>query len=171
MTETCCCPSDAGSETCERRTEAQMALCPTCQQVGKRVDALTLKALLAVPLTSLRPVEYRFCRTPTCPTVYYSVDGVQCVGEADLRERVYQKHPADEEVFACYCFRYKVGDVRAAVARGQAQPIIAAINAGIQAGQCACDIRNPQGSCCLGNLHAMIQASKAEMGGVSREAV
>jgi hypothetical protein len=171
MTESCCGPSEAGSGTCEPDAGPKIVKCPTCQQVGKRVDTLTLKALLAVPLTNIRLVEYRFCRTPTCQTVYYSVDGAQCFGEGDLRERVYQKHSAEEEVFACYCFRYKVGDVRAAVAQGHTQPIVAAINAGVQAGQCACDIRNPQGSCCLGNIHAMIQASKAEMGGGSREAV
>ena len=31
------------------------------------------------------------------------------------------------------------------------------IHAGINAGQCACDLRNPQGSCCLGNVRGLIK--------------
>ena len=31
------------------------------------------------------------------------------------------------------------------------------IDAGIQAGQCACDLRNPQGSCCLGNVRGLVK--------------
>ncbi|MGQ0605107.1 MAG: putative iron-sulfur cluster-binding metallochaperone [Anaerolineales bacterium] len=131
--------------------------CPTNGQTGKPVDSLTLKALVAIPLTRLTSNAYRFCRASDCLTVYYSPDGAHCFGEAELRERVYQKHPADDDMFVCYCFRHTVGDVRAALVEQRAGAILDAINAGIQAGQCACDIRNPQGSCCLGNVRALIQ--------------
>jgi hypothetical protein len=131
--------------------------CPTCQETGKPVDSLTLKALLAVPLTGVRQPEYRFCQTADCPVVYYSADGSQCFNESDLRERVYQKHPEDEDVFVCYCFRHTVGSIREELARTGTSTVVAAISAGIQAGQCACDIRNPQASCCLGNIHKVVR--------------
>ena len=35
--------------------------------------------------------------------------------------------------------------------------IVDDINTGINAGQCACDLRNPQGSCCLGNVRGLIK--------------
>jgi hypothetical protein len=35
--------------------------------------------------------------------------------------------------------------------------LIEEIKAGIKTGQCACDIRNPQGSCCLGNVSAVVK--------------
>ena len=38
-----------------------------------------------------------------------------------------------------------------------ASTIVERIQAGIQAGQCACDIRNPQGHCCLGNVRDLIE--------------
>jgi hypothetical protein len=31
------------------------------------------------------------------------------------------------------------------------------IDTGINTGQCACDLRNPQGSCCLGNVRGLIK--------------
>ena len=128
------------------------AACPTNGQVGRRVDTQTVKAMLNLPLNVLRNVDYRFCSDPNCPTVYYSVDGSQTFTETDLRERVFQKHPQDANVFVCYCFRHTVGN---ALAEGKR--VASEIDQGIQNNQCACDIRNPQGSCCLGNVNRLVK--------------
>jgi hypothetical protein len=128
------------------------------------VDPLTLKALLAIPLTRMTSSEYRFCRDPHCPTVYYSLDGTQRFSEPDMREKVYQKHPGDEDVFVCYCFRHTIGSIRAELVATGSTSVIEAINTGIQAGKCACDIRNPQGTCCLGNVRAVVLRLQEEMG-------
>jgi len=89
--------------------------------------------------------------------VYYSAGGEQRFTEDDLRERVHQKHPADEDVFVCYCFRHTPRSIEAELASTGRSTVVASITAGIQAGQCACDIRNPQGSCCLGNVRAVVE--------------
>ena len=157
MTETCSCPPEAGSATCDSRGSVTISSCPVCPKTGKLVDSLTLKALLNVPLTDVRRVEYRFCSTPDCPVVYYSQDGTQTFLEIDLRERVYQKHAAEDDVFVCYCFRHTVGSIKEEFVGKQVNIVVARINAGIQAGQCACDIRNPQGSCCLGDVRLIIK--------------
>lgn len=138
--------------------------CPMNQKVGQPVDTLTLKALLAVPLTQLSAAEYRFCKAADCPAVYYSADGQQLFGEADLRERVYQKHHADDTVLVCYCFRHTLGSIRVELIQTGASTVIDNITAGIQANQCACDIRNPQGDCCLGNVRQIVRQIKAELG-------
>jgi hypothetical protein len=161
MPDACCSVPEAGSSTCELRVVAPRGACPTNGKIGKLIDSLTLKAMLAKPLTELRPMEYRFCKDSDCPTVYYSVDGLQTFVEADLRERVYQKRQQDREVFICYCFGHKVGDVLSEVTKAGGAAVIEKINAGIQAGQCACDIRNPQGSCCLGNVRALVKTLTA----------
>ena len=126
--------------------------CPTNGRAGRRVDMQTVKAMLNLPLNVLRNVEYRFCSDPDCPTVYYSADGVQTFAEIDLRERVYQKHPQDAGVYVCYCFQHRVGEVAV-----EGKRITTQINKGIEDGQCACDVRNPQGNCCLGNVHTLIK--------------
>lgn len=143
---------------------ATQALCPTNGKAGKPVDTLTLKGCLAVPLYEVREVKYRFCPDPDCPTVYYSEDGLQVFDESALRERVYQKHPTARDVLVCYCFRHTVGDVleRGAAAAEQ-------IGAGVKNGQCACDIRNPQGGCCLGNVRALLKKAEKDSGRDSPE--
>ena len=123
--------------------------------------------MLAIPLYVVRAARYFFCPTAACPTVYFSEDGEQSFGEEELRERVYQKHPTDEDVLICYCFRHTLGAIRADWQQtGQStatETITVKITVGTQTGQCACDIRNPQGSCCLGNVRRVVrQMAQAE---------
>lgn len=115
----------------------------------------TVKSLLSVTLRQVRNAEYLFCRTPTCPVVYFSSDGAQTYTLEQVRERVYEKEPDANDVFVCYCFRHPVGEIRAATPKARAA-ILDDIHEGIQADQCACILRNPQGSCCLGNVRALI---------------
>ena len=122
--------------------------CPACAERGEPVPGQTVKSLLAVSLRQLREAVYRFCSTRTCAVVYYADDG-QHFKQAMLRERVFQKDPDNPDTPICYCFAYAVGDV---TATGEHDRIVCDIRSGIQAGQCACDLRNPQGTCCLGNV-------------------
>jgi hypothetical protein len=160
MSDSCGCSSQPESRGVG--SVCGVAPCPTNGQIGKPVNSVTLKALLALPLSLLQPTEYRFCRSADCPTVYYSVDGAHLIHEADLRETVFQKHPCEDDALVCYCFRYTVRNIRRAVERSGTNTILADITTGIQAGQCACDIRNPQGTCCLGNVRQLIRALSDE---------
>ncbi len=130
--------------------------CPTCGSKGKAVDTQTVQAMLAVSLQTIRLTGYYFCRTPDCSVVYFSNDGQQIFVETDLREKVHQKHLYDDDVFVCYCFRHTPNTIGVELLESGASSVVETINAGIQAGQCACEIRNPQGSCCLGNVKAVL---------------
>jgi hypothetical protein len=157
MAEACCRVPEAGSVVCEQpapglaRPRIKPGLCPTCGERGKPVQGQTVKSLLAISLRAVQDGQYFFCRNRDCPVVYFSEKSQKRFTTADLRERVYQKEPDTPQVPVCYCFDYRVGTLSAASAAEREQ-ITADINAGIQAGQCACDLRNPQGSCCLGNV-------------------
>ena len=156
MAESCECPGEAGANTCEIKDPQRESICPSCGARGKRVDLVTLKALLAVPLTEIQHADYFFCRTADCATVYFSAAGEQRFPESALRERVYQRHPGDDDVFVCYCFRHTVGSIRRERESPGQSNVVAAIADGIKGGMCACEIRNPQGSCCLGNVRALL---------------
>lgn len=162
MTESCCCPPDAGNAVCELPTQSfqrpprAVNACPECGNIGKLVGGQTVKAMLSVSLRRVQDTKYLFCRTQTCPVVYFSDDGEQTFTVEQVREQVYQKEPETADVFICYCFRHTVGELRAASPEDRTA-ILDNINTGINAGQCACDLRNPQGSCCLGNVRGMIK--------------
>lgn len=139
----------------EQRSSLQQSgasgVCPLNGQPGKPVEGQTVKALLVVSLRTVKAREYRFCNDSECSVVYFSADGGQTFNTSDVRERVYQKEPSAPDVWVCYCFRHTLGELQAAD-QTTYQAIIEDITRGIQAGQCACDLRNPQGSCCLGNV-------------------
>lgn len=162
MTDVCRCPPEAGAAVCAlpgSQTQghpAHVSACPTCKQAGKTVQVQTVKALLAVSLRDIRSAGYLFCRTHSCPVVYFASDGTHAFTTTQIRERVYQKEPEASDVPVCYCFRHTTGAVCEAGEADRAA-IVADITAGIQAGQCACEVRNPQGSCCLGNVRRLIK--------------
>jgi hypothetical protein len=162
MTDSCCCPPEAGNVFCELSTQnlqnqsRAANACPICGERGKAVQGQTVKALLALSLREAQNTDYLFCKTQTCPVVYFSTGGEQTFHIEQVRERVYQKEPESDDVLVCYCFRHKVGDILNTSTETR-KAILDDINTGINAGQCACDLRNPQGSCCLGNVRGLIK--------------
>ena len=162
--DSCGCSISEGATNSggKSKVTGESGACLTNGVVGKRVDTQIVKAMLALPLYLLSSDAYRFCADPDCPTVYYSEDGQQIFDEADLRERVYQKHADDKEISICYCFNHTVGSIGSEITESGKSSVVEEITAGIKAGQCACDIRNPQGDCCLGNVHALIKSYSNE---------
>jgi len=165
MSDCCSSTNESIDESCavpEVKT-VNSTVCPSCGQKGKTVDTQIVKAMLAVSLEMIRPsATYRFCRTKTCPVVYYADEASQVFTEDDIKERVYQKHPHDDDVLVCYCFYHSPGSIRAEFEQGITD-VVARVTAGTKTGQCACDIRNPQGSCCLGNVGKVVKQIMAEV--------
>jgi hypothetical protein len=137
-----------------QQTKAQ---CPTCGHRARLVDTQTVKAMLAISLYAIRPLRYYFCATADCSTVYFAEDGAQRFGEEDLRVPVYQKRAQDDHVPICYCFDHTQQSIRDEWQQTGESTAVETITIGTQTGQCACDIRNPQGTCCLGNVRRFVR--------------
>ena len=135
-------------------------LCPSCANAGKAVSGQTVKSMLR---QSLRLIDngatYLFCPSPDCPVVYFPADGEQTFTREQIRERVYQKEPDADDVLVCYCFQHRSADIRLTPPLQQ-HTIVSDIEEGIRLGQCACDLRNPQGTCCLGNVLKLFKLSR-----------
>jgi len=102
--------------------------------------------------------EAGFCPNPACEVVYFS--GKVTVRKGETVLAVTQKDPGDE-VFVCYCFEHKRGDLRRDLAQKGVTDIPDRIKKGIKEGRCDCERKNPQGACCLGNVAAAINGIKA----------
>lgn len=161
MSDMCCAPSEPGSQTPAAST------CPSCGRPGRAVSFTTVQAQVAISLRGLAPAVYHFCCTPSCAVVYFAsaaqgpAQERSAITREQLRERVFQKEPADD-VLVCYCFRYRVGDIHRSDRAGRSA-ILADIVAGTQQGRCACELRNPQGRCCLGNVRRVAAISDTEV--------
>ena len=134
--------------------------CPVNGQKGKIVQNQTVKSLLAVSLRLVKEVEHFYCSSAECPVVYFSADGSSLFTVNDVREKVYHKEATKPEVLVCYCFRFSLGNLKSGSAE-QRTTIISEIKQGILESQCACDLRNPEGSCCLGNVSKLVKQFNA----------
>jgi hypothetical protein len=98
---------------------------------------------------------FRFCGSPDCEVVYYHSDEEQ-LRKTDLHVRVGIKE-AEEPAPLCYCFGFTRAMVLEGLRNAGHSDIPKQISAELKAGNCACEVRNPQGSCCLGNIATVIK--------------
>lgn len=133
--------------------------CPECAQHGQPVERLTLKALLChQALARLEAGSYWFCTTPTCQVVYFSEGDCSIYHKPDLKVRVGCKE-IDDPIPLCYCFGHTVTSVREEIARTQQSTVMTNITTHIQAGRCGCEVNNPSGKCCLGDVNKFARES------------
>jgi Zinc binding domain len=132
---------------------ANSRTCPVSGTAGTPVDLQTVKALLTtIALQRLETGAYRFCSAPDCDVVYFDDEGHTFSAE-DVRVGVWQKQPEGDRV-VCYCFGENESDMRSEIARHGRTRAVERVRAHIHAGRCACEVRNPRGACCLGDLNA-----------------
>lgn len=150
-----CCDSRTGSVRPAR------AACCQCGSKGSAVDLVTAKALLtevALRLLTLAPLY--FCQEPTCSAVYFTTDG-QVYSGAALRVPVWQKEPAGRRRI-CYCFDENEESMLREVVETGRCGAVQRVRDHIAADRCACDVRNPRGTCCLGDLMKAVARLEAE---------
>jgi hypothetical protein len=142
-------------------------ICPRCGQPGQFVPTQTLKHQVKPEhLETVEAGAFNFCRTATCEAVYFNGNGI-VLAKADVRQRIGMKETQDPAPI-CYCFGFTEAMVVAEIrATGQCT-IPQRITNEVKAGNCACEIRNPQGSCCLGNISIAVKKCsrlpKSQMG-------
>ncbi|MDP3723872.1 MAG: hypothetical protein Q8R91_10345 [Candidatus Omnitrophota bacterium] len=143
-----------------------------CGQRGTSVARITLVALLRPEHHPQIPAQEAccFCRTPTCEVVYFA-PGRVVFRKHDLSVRIGLKEPDDPAAPVCYCFGWTPEKIRAELAATGRSTVIDQIKAQVKTGNCSCEVTNPQGSCCLGNVAKAVQqamASITQKGGVTR---
>lgn len=130
--------------------------CPSCHRPGKPVARGTVEALVRPKLRdSLNGEAYRFCETPTCPLVYYTGGGARVLKQ-QLRVRVGLKE-TDDPITVCYCLGVTARMIRDEIEQTGRSTASLRIRAEVKAGNCRCEVENPSGRCCLGDV---IQAEK-----------
>ena len=133
--------------------------CPRCGRVGRPVDRITPKALLLPSaLVRLSADQYSFCSTADCPVVYFGPH--YTFDRQDLAVPVFQKEPPGARI-VCYCLSVSELDIHREVLENGRASAADRIRALVQAGRCACEVRNPQGTCCLGNVTRAVKAALA----------
>ena len=149
MSSDCC----SVIETSQKDT----ALCARCGEKGKPVSLATVGAMAKteVEAVKLSAQEYKLCRNRDCPVAYYA--GEVQLEKSDLRVPVNFKE-RNYEGPVCYCFNHTVATIRAEITSIGHSTAQAMITQEVKAGRCACEVKNPAGTCCLGDVIQAVQA-------------
>lgn len=101
---------------------------------------------------------HRFCPVPDCDVVYLAAKSVFRMG--DLAVPAWQES-VDPTDFVCDCFEHSEDTIRGEIAAAGQTTALAEIKQRGRDGDCVCEVRNPQGTCSLGNASAVVKHAQS----------
>jgi len=151
MTLSDCCTVEGAA-----KAPAVMA-CPVSGTRSKRVESLTVRSLVRHLPLGMPPTEYYFCDSADCDVIYFpSNPAAPLFRRADLMVRVGIKE-AEDPIPVCYCFGFTRQDIWDEIRQKGKSTIAEQIKLEVKAGNCACEVKNPSGRCCLGDIVRIVQ--------------
>jgi len=137
--------------------------CRRCGEKGRRVPRETMESLLKPEaLERLRDEPYYFDRSPQCDVVYFSNEADSYFEKDELEVRVGLKE-TESPIPLCYCFGHTAESAREEILSTGRSSVAERITAEVQAGNCSCEVKNPSGKCCLGDVNRAIDAIQKEL--------
>lgn len=132
----CCSSPDAAGNTPKKHC------CPVSGRECQRVSATTILHNISRPwLWTVKNQGYYFCDDPKCDVVYFGQDD-SVITTSGLRIPVGVKEETTNSML-CYCFGITLKD---AITNPEVKIFVAKRT---KEKQCACNIKNPSGRCCL----------------------
>jgi hypothetical protein len=149
--------SDCCSVNVKAGTAPEVMACPVNGARSKQVDVLTVKSLVRhIPL-GMSNDQYYFCEARDCDVVYFPFDPqAPTFRRQDLVVRVGAKETADP-IPICYCFGFTRKDIEDEIAASGRSTVAERISAEVKQGNCACEVKNPSGKCCLGDVTRIVR--------------
>jgi hypothetical protein len=126
--------------------------CPVSGTRSKQLDLLTVKSHVRHLKFAMPATQYYFCTAQGCDVVYFpSNSEAPIFSRDDLLVPVAAKE-SSEEAPICYCFGVNRRQIREEFEAIGRCSVVEKIKAEIQAGRCACEVKNPSGKCCFGDV-------------------
>jgi hypothetical protein len=133
------------------------ATCPVSGTLSHRVQRRTVEHLIRSDrLSDIRDVQYYYCTDPDCRVVYFPGEQAPYFLVQDVTVKVLTKDTGDD-VNVCYCFDWTRGRIKDEIRQSGKSTASVEIAGEIKAGSCACDIKNPRGECCLGDINSFVR--------------
>ena len=115
--------------------------CSICSTAGQAVSLNLVRFHLTHPWgRELEGKQFNFCEAPDCLVVYFSVEGDTFRVDDVRHPPAYKTGRATDQL--CFCFNVTGDDVTNA----DPSPYI---RQRVRQGECACNVTNPSGECCL----------------------
>lgn len=136
--------------------------CPKCKTACKSVEHKTLYHQVRFPEnTTLDSDKYYFCSAKECSVGYFSGTG-HVIPKQQLR--TYQEIEDDK---LCYCFDINADHYLSALKANNAETIKNFVIQKTKSGECACEVKNPSGQCCLAKFKTLAASDMLIKGNMS----
>lgn len=91
--------------------------------------------------------------------------GYRLPGDKPAGGAAFRGFKATGDGLVCYCYLYRRGDLERDVREGAPSRTLDAITSQVKARNCACEVRNPTGTCCLGAVRRELAKLEAAAAG------
>ncbi|QOP46572.1 putative iron-sulfur cluster-binding metallochaperone [Sulfurimonas paralvinellae] len=141
----CCTPQPKGKVEC-----------PECGQKAKGVLGKTVEHLVTEETKAKLDCfdGFYYCKTPSCEVVYFRGDEI--LTQENMSVVVGCKEGASPAT-VCYCFEWSKEKIKAELEATGKTTALEDIKAKMEDPGCSCEILNPSGGCCLGDVSKAIK--------------
>lgn len=136
----------------------ERSICRECGEEGKSVKEVTLKSLVKKSkIETIKELQkFFFCESPSCEVVYFNNDENVYLFKEDVKVRVGIKERKDP-ISVCYCFGWTREKILTQIEERGKSTAFEEISAKRRLGECACEIKNPSGRCCLKEVKRFVE--------------
>ena len=133
--------------------------CPKCKKKAKVVLGKTVEHLLTPKAKSKLSCfdGFYYCKTPSCEVVYFSENTI--LTQKDMSVIVGAKKGAKPSIL-CYCFEWSKEKITKEIEKNGTSIALTDIKYKMDTIGCQCEILNPSGICCLGDVSKAIKDIK-----------
>ncbi len=131
--------------------------CPTCGEEGKGIPLITLRSLIRRDHPLYPSLKAGFlCPNENDNTVYFFDGHDDRITTKDL---VTPYHLKDQDRYnnVCYCFQHSQKEIIDDYLNHGFSTIEKDVHKKVNDGVCTCEVSNPKGKCCLGEIRHVIK--------------
>lgn len=131
--------------------------CPTCDQEGKQVELLTIRSMTRRDFPHYGELTKGFlCLNPDDSTVYYFSNLGFTISQSDVVTDIGFKTNSNTKTI-CYCFRHTKQEIIDDYLINNESNIEMDVRKKVKEKLCTCEVSNPKGKCCLGDIRTVIK--------------
>ncbi|MBI4972481.1 MAG: copper chaperone Copz family protein [Candidatus Omnitrophica bacterium] len=135
------------------------SICPGCGFKGLSVGEKTIRSLLKdIFHTEINNTPYHFCSHRECTVVYFSEGSVFTKDKLKIKVGLKEREPP---IPVCYCFGITKEDIEREINEKGFSTASERIRKKVKGGICSCEVKNPSGRCCLGDVIKTEKESKS----------
>ena len=137
--------------------------CPESGTASRKIQRRTMEHLVKSDrIGGMADTQYYYCADSDCPVVYFTGEEGRNFTTVDLKVKVFAKDSGGD-VCVCYCYDWTRDRIKNELAETGRSTASSEISEKVRDSLCECDIKNPKGTCCLGDVNRVVREAKEEL--------